>query len=397
MINLAMVKKITQLLVLFAGLAMPVNAQPLTPEQYIEMYKDIAIREMKRMGVPAAITLAQGLLETESGNSVLVKKSNNHFGIKCKSTWTAAGVSHDDDAVGECFRIYKTAEDSYRDHSNFLRGSERYAFLFSLSPTDYKAWARGLKTAGYATNPNYPNILIKNIELYNLQQYSLAGAAGVPVFDNTAYKDDPVVFDKELPMEKDAGSENAGTTNDQEAPVIAAGELSTINGIKCLNATKGTSLLAIASQYNIGLQKLLEINELEEDGILEQDQLIFLQKKAKTCDKEFVLVKKPKTLYDIAQENGIQLESLLEYNQLSEDGDVVAGTRIYLRPGREVALAAANKQNPVASKTVVYEVRAKDGLYGVARKYSVTVQQLREWNKLSSDDLKVGQQLIVGK
>src|ERR687889_681359 len=101
------------------------TAQKLTPQQYIEMHKDFAIREMKRMGVPAAITLAQGLLETENGNSDLVKKSNNHFGIKCKSSWTAEGVSHDDDAKGECFRTYKDAEGSYRDHSNYLRGNDR--------------------------------------------------------------------------------------------------------------------------------------------------------------------------------------------------------------------------------------------------------------------------------
>jgi len=121
------------------------QSQSLSPVQYIEQYKDLAMLEMKRMGVPAAITLAQGLLETESGNSVLLKKSNNHFGIKCKSNWTGIGVSHDDDAIGECFRTYKDAEESYRDHSNFLRGNGRYASLFKLAPTDYKAWAKGLK------------------------------------------------------------------------------------------------------------------------------------------------------------------------------------------------------------------------------------------------------------
>ena len=172
-----------------------VDAQTLTPERYIELYKDIAIREMKRMGIPAAITLAQGLLETESGNSSLVKKSNNHFGIKCKSNWTAEGVSHDDDAPGECFRTYKDAADSYRDHSNFLRGSEWYAFLFSLDPSDYKGWAHGLKKAGYATNPKYPNILIRSIEQYNLQQYTLAGVKDVPKFESNKFKDDPVAFD----------------------------------------------------------------------------------------------------------------------------------------------------------------------------------------------------------
>ena len=162
----------------------------LTPVQYIEMYKDIAIKEMKRMGVPAAITLAQGILETENGNSDLVKKSNNHFGIKCKSNWTAASVTHDDDASGECFRSYKTADDSYRDHSNFLRGGDRYAFLFSIDVRDYKAWAYGLKKAGYATNPGYPQILIKHIEQYNLQQYTLIAADEVPKFEPGNYQDD---------------------------------------------------------------------------------------------------------------------------------------------------------------------------------------------------------------
>ena len=193
-----MTKKIFPLFLMMAFLVFSVQAQKISPEEYIETYKDIAIREMKRMGVPAAITLAQGILESESGNSSLVKRSNNHFGIKCKSNWTADTVSHDDDAVGECFRTYKTSEDSYRDHSNFLRAGKHYAFLFNLNSTDYKGWAHGLKKAGYATNPKYPNILIKNIEKYNLQQYSDSGAADVPKFESDKYKDDPIVIEKEV-------------------------------------------------------------------------------------------------------------------------------------------------------------------------------------------------------
>src|SRR5688572_19781388 len=188
-----MLKRILLMLVIASCCSFSAQSQRLSPEQYIELYKDFAVREMKRMGVPAAITLAQGLLETESGNSSLVRKSNNHFGIKCKSTWTAGGVSHDDDAPGECFRTYKDAEESYRDHSNFLRGSERYAFLFNLDPSDYKGWAHGLKKAGYATNPKYPSILIRRIEQYNLQQYSLAGAREVPKFDAKKFKSDPEI------------------------------------------------------------------------------------------------------------------------------------------------------------------------------------------------------------
>src|SRR6188472_2407381 len=160
------------LLLLVSYSSVSVYAQNLTPEQYIEKHKELAIKEMKRMGVPAAISLAQGILETENGNSDLVKKSNNHFGIKCKSTWTGESVRHTDDAPNECFRKYNSAADSYRDHSDYLYYTPRYASLFNLSPTDYRGWAYGLKAAGYATNPRYPQILISNIEKYNLQQYN---------------------------------------------------------------------------------------------------------------------------------------------------------------------------------------------------------------------------------
>lgn len=175
-------KKITVLAVLFFCGAV-VAAQTITIQEYIDTYKDMAIREMQRVGIPASITLAQGILETEAGNSDLVRRSNNHFGIKCKSSWTGESVYHDDDEQGECFRKYNNAEDSYRDHSNFLRGSERYAFLFKLDPSDYKGWARGLKKAGYATNPRYPDILIRNIEQYNLQQYTAIALGEQPTPD----------------------------------------------------------------------------------------------------------------------------------------------------------------------------------------------------------------------
>src|ERR1700761_7105129 len=140
---------------------------------YVNTYKALAMAEMQRSGVPAAITLAQGLHESEAGTSDLVKRSNNHFGIKCRDEWKGEVVYHDDDSRGECFRSYPTAEDSYHDHSEFLRRSSRYAFLFELDPTDYEGWAYGLKKAGYATNIKYSQILIKLIKDYNLQQYSL--------------------------------------------------------------------------------------------------------------------------------------------------------------------------------------------------------------------------------
>ena len=151
-----------------------VKGQKISQDEYIAKYKNLAIAEMHRSGVPASITLAQGILETESGNSSLVLRSNNHFGIKCKSNWNGPSVSHDDDERDECFRAYGSAEESYRDHSDFLKNSPRYAFLFNYEPTNYKDWAFGLKQAGYATNPRYPDMLIKFIETNNLQQYDTA-------------------------------------------------------------------------------------------------------------------------------------------------------------------------------------------------------------------------------
>src|SRR5579863_2154932 len=146
---------------------------PADISAYINTYKEAAISEMQRSGIPASIILAQGIHETEAGTSELVRKSNNHFGIKCKDNWTGSVVYHDDDARGECFRSYDNPLDSYKDHSDFLKTSSRYAFLFKFDPTDYESWAYGLKKAGYATNIRYSQILIKLIEDYNLQQYTL--------------------------------------------------------------------------------------------------------------------------------------------------------------------------------------------------------------------------------
>jgi flagellum-specific peptidoglycan hydrolase FlgJ len=153
--------------------SMHLNAQRTTQTEYIEQYKQLAMEEMKRSGVPAAITLAQGILESESGNSELAVKANNHFGIKCKETWTGETIYHDDDHRGECFRKYPSAEESYRDHSDFLKFRPYYTSLFALDPSDYKAWAKGLKKAGYATGPNYANQLIDLIERFDLNRYSM--------------------------------------------------------------------------------------------------------------------------------------------------------------------------------------------------------------------------------
>ena len=379
-----MFKKLLQLIIICCFAATAANAQSKAAIEYIEKYKDLAIKEMKRMGVPAAITLAQGLLETESGNSDLLKKSNNHFGIKCKSSWTGKGVTHDDDAIGECFRTYKDAEESYRDHSNFLRGNDRYGFLFKLSATDYKAWAKGLKQAGYATNPKYPDILIKHIEQFNLQQYSLQGAVDMPLVNTDAYQDDA-----EIPIKDIIGEEDTEALKQYQ-------KLQTINGTKCVMATKGTSLLAIATQQNIQLATLLQYNDFVSDGILDKDQPIFLQKKSKQGSKAFCITKGSETLAEIAQLNGIQLMALKEMNKNYGEEKLAAGVKILLQP----QLLQPQKSPEVNTNTIntkMHQVQAKEGLYSIAKKYGITVQQIKQWNNLQTDTLSIGQQLIIAQ
>ncbi len=359
-------------------------AQRTSAEEYIAQFKEIAIAEMKRSGVPASITLAQGILESESGNSELVKKSNNHFGIKCKSTWGGNSVTHDDDATAECFRAYSNADESYRDHSDFLRANKRYSSLFTLDPVDYAGWAKGLKKAGYATNPKYPDLLIKQIEQYDLQQYSLIALNGSKEMD-------VAVVDKSLGNIPEAFKEALAT------PVEAlrngtSYDVIRVNDTKCIYAKKGTSLLAIADKKNISLKKLMEFNDMEKEGLLEKDQYIYLEKKSKTGDKEFHVVSSGETIHDVAQKTGVQLKYLLEYNSVSRETALDPNARIFLQPGLNT-----NESKSEAVKARIHLVGPKEGLYAIARTYKVTVDQLKAWNNLASDNLKIGQELIVGK
>src|SRR5213075_1037921 len=221
---------------------------------YIARYKDLAIAEMQRTGVPAAITLAQGIHETEAGTSVLVKKSNNHFGIKCKTEWTGQSVSHDDDARGECFRKYADPSDSYKDHSDFLRTRPNYASLFTLDPTDYEGWAYGLKKAGYATNPKYAQVLIKLIHDYNLEDYTLIALGKMNPGDGLARNDKPVggnVIEAKNVDEKKAGVVPAASIQSS----YPSGEFK-INDTRVIYVKKETSYLDIAQRYEIALAKL---------------------------------------------------------------------------------------------------------------------------------------------
>jgi LysM repeat protein len=327
---------------LFAVVALTnfATAQTNAVQQYINTYKELAVNEEIRTGVPAAITLAQGLLESEAGQSELSLSSNNHFGIKCKSDWTGNVVYHDDDAKNECFRSYPTVADSYKDHSDFLKTRPNYAFLFQLDPADYASWAYGLKQAGYATNREYAQLLIKVINENNLQQYTLLalnriknGTQDVASTDANDSNEDSYSFnDDKINTATAAPAVNIEVLDGNGA--YPQHEF-TINQTKVIYAAEGTSLFALASNYNIAYKKLLEFNELDKIDILQKDQLIFLERKPKrSLKKDYHIVAASETIEDIAQKEGVQLQSLYEYNKMQKGLEPAPGEKVYLHPGK---------------------------------------------------------------
>jgi hypothetical protein len=309
---------------------------------YVNTYKALAMAEMQRSGIPASITLAQGLHESEAGTSELVKNSNNHFGIKCKEDWKGEVVYHDDDSRGECFRSYATAADSYRDHSDFLKRGTRYAFLFGLEPTDYEGWAYGLRKAGYATNIRYSQILIKLIKDYGLQQYTLIAMGKMPASDEVVLSMPGVA--PVMPVQAGAvgqagalgGARDSGmASGPARVPEVSGvsypeGEF-TINRTKVVYEPAGVSLLSVAGKYDLPLGRLLDFNDMKEEDVLVRGQLIFLQRKRRTGSIEFHVVRDGEDIYDIAQSEGVRLQDLLEMNQLSPGAQPAAGERIYLQ------------------------------------------------------------------
>lgn len=388
-------KKVCFIVFYFMVSVLVVNGQKLTQEEYIAKYKKLAISEMHRSRIPASITLAQGLLETESGNSTLVLRSNNHFGIKCKSNWNGPSVSHDDDERDECFRAYASAEESYRDHSDFLRTNSRYAFLFDFEPTNYKDWAHGLKQAGYATNPRYPEMLIRFIEANNLQQFDSAEYFVAFTADEESAHSPEVIHQPVKQME------NKKSTN--ALPIYLSFSNHVVNGSKALFVHKGTSLLAIATKQKIHLSKLLELNDLKKDGLLDKSQFIFLEKKSAQGQNDFYVAEAGETLYDIAQKNGVLLQSLLSYNNLAETISILEGKRIYLKQPSTalVPITAPDKEilnrDNALHEVLKHKVEPKEGLYSISKKYGVTVNEIKNWNNLAGDHLQIGQELIISK
>lgn len=435
-----MMRKLYLLLFCVLGLnafAQEANPQPplkMTVDQYIEKYSSLAVDEMYRSKIPASITLAQGILESGNGNSRLATEANNHFGIKCKASWTGKTMYEDDDAPQECFRKYDAAIDSYRDHSDFLMKNSRYAFLFDLEQTDYKAWAHGLKKAGYATNPQYAELLITFIERHKLHKYD-----GVKLSEEE---------DRENKEEK------AETIKSYGKEVV-------VNGVPGIVAKAGDSYAQIALDYDMKVYQLYRNNDLPKDAICKEGDTVYLKSKKNKSDIPTHIVAENETMYKISQRYAVKLEKLLDRNELIEGQEPAVGETIYLRESRDKApklrdtvstvkpvepikpieevkpkepeiikekapeIAKVDTQfnekvyedpikNIETQKPVELEVSKPDPmhdfrenlsffhtvqkgetLYGISKKYGVRVDALKFLNVLSGDSIEVGQRLII--
>jgi LysM repeat protein len=300
----------------------PLLAQPpgerISKKEYIDRYKEIAIREMNAFHIPASITLAQGILESAHGNSRLAKIANNHFGIKCHKGWSGGTFYMDDDAKNECFRKYKNPETSYKDHSKFLSTRDRYAFLFNLKISDYKSWANGLKKAGYATNPKYPQLLIKIIEEHKLYEYDkFYGKKYTSSTNNGNNRGSNTSFSKK------EYEEVANTKNDRRVFLN--------NGIKFIYTRKGDTFYKIARDFNIYKYQIYKYNDLKRKDILAEGQMLYLESKKNKCNKSVHTVRPGETLFDISQEYGIRLKKLAKYNNLKKDARLYPDQKIKLK------------------------------------------------------------------
>ncbi len=379
------------------------GADKLTPEEYINTYKKIAIQEMHRTGIPASITLAQGYLESGCGNSELATKANNHFGIKCHTEWNGESYYIEDDDYDEngnlkksCFRVYKNAEESYLDHSEFLTGRSRYAFLFELRTTDYKGWAHGLRKAGYATNPKYGDLLINIIERYELYEYDQ---------------------EKEKKLLTSARLTKKEVFEINEIPAIAYDGQMTVREIR--------------DKFFTAEWQIYKYNDFDRKTPLKKGQIIYLKPKRKFLRDvdDFHVVKEGETMQYISQLRGIKLKKLYKINLIEEGNEPEVGEKLSLKDKRAIApnTAKSNKEykyftlqnedalfnaitdsesqkndDPVAEKNTIekpdgiyHKVGSGETLMSIARAYNKNWKDIKDLNKLETDNLEVGQVLLI--
>ena len=407
-------------------------------EMYIDRFKDIAIVEMHRTGIPASIKLAQGILESNAGASMLAERANNHFGIKCGGEWRGKTMMRKDDdrnaqgkLIKSCFRVFESAEQSYVAHSEFLSDPNkvhRYGPLFALASDDYRSWAHGLKKAGYATNPKYPQLLIKIIETYQLDQIDREALAMVA----QSSVDKPAKLSRK-------------ERRKQSLPSVRSYPVTYKNKIMTVTAFGGDSPVTLSEDLGIPARKIVKYNESigSEFETFEAGQTVFLQPKRNKYkgDQEFHIVKQGETMLEISDLYGIKVESLYKRNQIIAGLQPAPGQRLTLRkknknkvkvisrahpeevdpevyeeegfletleptrsaPKQEGEVPAVVIRNEMPKDTTIviepafYVVQPKDTLYGIARRHGITVDTLKKLNNLADSTIHPGQKLILDK
>jgi hypothetical protein len=319
-------KKVCLLLVVLLPLF--AVAQRITPEEYIQTYKDIAIREMRDYGIPASITLAQGLLESGAGNSALAREAKNHFGIKCHKGWDGKTYYMDDDEKNECFRKYKNAEESFRDHSLFLKTRGRYSALFDLEITDYRGWAKGLKAAGYATNPKYAQLLIDRIELYDLTKYDQI-ALGQRTDDNQLpeIKPEDELLELAFSPTNRASFELVDMTAEKRF-------IYENNGVRFVYAKEGETPEQLAAAFGIKFKRFCQYNLLRrpDEMVFHSGDVVYLSKlKNRNWKAKKYTVAEGETLRDVALRFAVKPQRILRMNGLKENTRLSKGQVLWLR------------------------------------------------------------------
>lgn len=324
-----------------------------TASDYINAYKDLAISEMRRTGVPASITLAQGMLESDYGRSSLARLGNNHFGIKCHSDWTGQTIRQHDDRRNECFRKYRRPEDSFYDHSDFLKTGSRYRFLFDLDPMNYKAWANGLKKAGYATHPDYANMLIRKIEenrLYEFDRGYTASAskpqnkAAQPVAGNQAAKaETPVQKNGNVPLQTQHQPQPQSNPPAKESTITfgdvmaRAPRIMENNRVQYIVVKDGETKEKIEKDFQLLKWELARYNDLEANFTPVPGQILYLEPKRDRAEFGTVyhIAAEGETMHMISQKYGIRLKSLFDMNGMAEGSNPVKDQKILLQPLKE--------------------------------------------------------------
>lgn len=402
-----------------------VMAQRQVFEAYAEKYSAIAISEMHRTGIPASIKLAQALLESNAGRSELARKANNHFGIKCGGDWNGKTYHKEDDdyrngrLVKSCFRVFKSVEESFVAHSEFLRNPSKYSrynFLFSYESTDYKSWAHGLKKAGYATAPTYAQRLIKLIEDYELYKY-----------------DQAIDHVPDMPVVANLGSKGKSINN-----AMLPRKQKFNNGVRMVYAMHGESVSDLAERHSVDEKRIIRYNEhisSQEEELTYGDRIYFSRKRGRYRGKQSTYkMREGEELIDVAQKFGIRLRSLRYKNRLKEGQEPATGEVIYLKSRRKRSdvvklssskLQRSNDRNQGTDQETVeeleineiviahtedienpevsdqgkghqtYTVQAGDTLYSISRKFNLSVYELKSKNTLTDDTISIGQLLLI--